>query len=105
MINPTDYEAIGRLARDYYVAEVERVNARNQRKIARESHPCISEKYPNESPCWTSPDNDPNIPWCDNCKYVQPFYETYRLAARKTSAARYKMTRRIQAKMLSEAEE
>ncbi len=111
MKNQTDYEAIGRLARDYYVAEVERINARNARNRERASHPCLFETESNEAPCWayatsfTSLEARQRSEWCDNCKHVQPYYLTYRLAAKKASAVRYGMTRRIQAKMLSEAEE
>ena len=42
------YEAIGKYAVDYYVAEGERVNARIQRAIAREGHKCAVEKEYNE---------------------------------------------------------
>jgi hypothetical protein len=109
VITPTDYEAIGRLARNYYVAEVERVNARNARNRERASHRCACEGYPSEPPCWIDsklqPASEHVKDWCENCQHVQPYYLAYQEAAKKARAARYSMTRAIQRKMLSEAEE
>ena len=111
MTTVPDYEAIGRLARDYYVAEVERVNARNARNRERSSHPCAWEAESNEPPCWmyvnslSSLERKQRAEWCDNCKHVQPYYLAYKEAAKKARLTRYKMTRRVQAKMLSEVKE
>ncbi len=114
VINLSDYEAIGRLARNYYVAEVERVNARIARAKARNSHKCVveSKDYKDDTGasehfCYNQYVRNPTPfeEWCENCKYVQPYHLAYREAAKKAQAARYSMTRAIQRKMLSEAEE
>ncbi len=111
MINPTDYEAIGHLAQDYIVADIKRINARNVRGKERASHPCVWQVESNEAPCWQlvhyfdSGAFKHRSEWCDNCQHVQPYYEAYQLAAKKARIARYRLSRRIQAKMLSESED
>ncbi len=106
-INMTTWEATGYLCRDWYVAEVERVNARNQRLQARKSHPCILESEHHETPCWYNPRpssiTSTYDEWCENCLYVQPFYTAYHKAAKKAQRLRYQLTRNIKCRLLSES--
>lgn len=103
----TDYEVIGRLAHDYYVAEVERVNARNRRNLERRSHPCAFETESTEPPCWAytrygalnASEAKRRTEWCENCLHVQPYYLAYQEAAKKARVTRYSMTRAIQRKL------
>ena len=113
-MNVPEYEVIGRLARAYYVAEVERVNARIARAKARDSHKCVVEREyyedntgASEHFCYNQYVQNPTPfeQWCDNCKYVQTYHLAYREAAKNAQRARYSLTRVIQRKMLSEAEE
>ena len=101
MKNQLNYlEHIGKLTFAYYEAEYERVKARDARAITRRDHPCTNEKDSDEGsgiyPCHLDGllkfDN-----WCDGCKFVQPYWITYREAAEKTRKAKYKLTRKIKA--------
>jgi len=107
MINPTDYEQIGKLAYNYYIAEVERINARNQRNRERKWHPCAGIDN-GGAPCWQDqrlqPPNEHLRDWCEDCQAVQPYYLAYQEAAKKARIARYSMTKAIQRKMASDDE-
>ena len=103
------YDDIGRWAQAWFQAEVERVNAKNRHVLARRSHPCIFEtEHSEEHPCWVNPLTSSLtsqlMDWCENCKYVQPYWLSYRAAAKNAQRLRYQLTRRIRAKMISEAE-
>ncbi len=104
-----DYETIGILALNHYVAEVERFNARNARIQARKTHPCVLESEHHEPPCGINPEpssiSSHRQDWCDNCRYVQPYYLAYQAAAKKSRIARLKLTILIKQKMLSEGDE
>ena len=105
------YDDIGRVAFAYYKADIKRFNAQSQRRIARASHPCDGEKtvfhYGSPEPeivkslCWQ--DNPDFNEWCDNCKYVQPFYESYMEAANKCRVAKARLTRFCKVRLWNEA--
>ncbi len=89
------YDDIGRVAFAYYKADIERFNAKHQRAAARASHPCegehdIGDGHVEPYPCWRSP---VVMDWCDNCKYVQPFYTEYMMAVIEARKAKNKLTR------------
>jgi transposase len=101
MKNQLNYlEHIGKLTFAYYEAEYKRVKARDARAIARHDHQCTNECYDFESdnvkpfPCYLDVNLKTNA-WCDGCKFVQPYWITYREAAEKTRKAKYKLTRKI----------
>ena len=106
------YELVGKLCMDWYVAEIERVNARIARARARETHPCEvadhvwyeedTGAHAHEEPCWYR--THPFEAWCDNCKYVQPYHDAFRLAAKKAQVKRWQLTRRIKQMMTNEGE-
>ena len=109
------YELVGKLCMDWYVAEIERVNARITRARTREAHPCEVTDHAwseedtgaHEEPCWC-PYRDKPQPfevWCDNCKYVQPYHDAFRLAAKKAQVKRWQLTRRIKQMMINEGAE
>ena len=95
-----ELEYIGKLAFDYYLRNIERLNAKKQRAIARQSHHCdayMGGFIGNDDapyPCWhvaQSPSS--HLPeWCDNCKYVQPYHLAYQKAAINARVAKYKRT-------------
>jgi hypothetical protein len=93
-------EHIGKLTFAYYEAEYERVKARDARALARRDHPCTNEGYDSEYdvvkplPCHGFKDLNPDE-WCDGCKFVQPYWITYRQAAEKTRKAKYSLSRKI----------
>lgn len=103
------YEEIGKISVDYFLAERERVKAKIQRAIERDSHKCLfNEKEYEESNTGASGyfcyhgqgygfyhHDFPFEEWCDNCKHVQPFHLAYIESAKKARLARYQLTRRI----------
>jgi hypothetical protein len=99
-MNTMNYlESIGKLTFQYYEAEYERVKARIARSNARESHKCGGEMFNYEGdsqscPCHQQPDLKFED-WCDDCKFVQPYWLAYRQAAEKARKAKYILSRKI----------
>ena len=95
-------EDIGAAAMEYYIANIEHFNAKNQRATARHDHLCDADPNSDETPCYY----DTRLPfeqWCDNCKYVQPFYLQYIKAARKVAVSKNKLNRLCKTKHWNDA--
>jgi len=103
MKNDLTLEQIGQLAKNYVIAEIERVKARNARAAARSVNHCIVQEMPGIQDGYCYHSGTPVGDWCKGCQNVQPYHMAYRGAARNAQLARYKMTRAIKRMLDQEA--
>jgi len=101
------YEDIGKLTSLLYIAEYQRMVKKLQLNKQRETHPCKAVEYEfHESDtgsgamfCYRSANPLEFGNWCANCKYVEPYWESFKKADKVARKRRYNLRRVLKRKV------